>query len=160
MLKPPKLKLTPPKPYEDLLGTEGNSWRPGVISLVDSTRIPKGAVSQAKNCMQTQDGIWSTRWGSANYGQPLTGPTTGIIQYTVTSGGVTEQWIMVMDAGKLKISKDGGTWTTVASYTFSTANTTCFVYYENKILIANGIDPFSYFDLGTGTLIQFTPLSV
>lgn len=155
MLKAPKLKLTPPKQYSDILGQGPNSWRPGVISLVDSTRIPKGAVVQAKNCMQTQDGVWSTRWGSRDYGSPLEGPTTGIIEYT-SSG---QHWLMVMDNGHLKVSKDGGTWTTVDSHTFSTANPTCFVYYENKILIANGIDPFSYYDLNLGSLIQFTALS-
>lgn len=155
MLKPPKLKLTPPKQYQDTLGQGVHTWKPGVISLVDQTRIPKGAVVQAKNCMQTQDGVWSSRWGSRNYGATLVGPTTGIIEYTASG----QQWIMVMDAGKLKISKDGGDWTTVASYTFSTDNPTRFVYYEDKILIANGIDPFSYYDIGLGSLVQFIPLS-
>lgn len=150
-----KLKLTPPKQYEDVIGSGANSFRPGVISLVDQTRIPKGAVTQAKNCMQTQDGVWSTRWGSKNYGSPLETPITGIIEYC-SSG---QQWIMVMDNGKLKISKDGGAWTTVASYIFSTVNPTCFVYFENRILITNGIDPFSYFDLSLGSLVQFTGLS-
>lgn len=155
VLKPPKLKLTPPKEYQDTLGAGGNSYRPGVISLVDPTRIPKGAVVQAKNCMQTQDGVWSTRWGSKNYGAALEGPTTGLIEYTASG----QQWIMVMDNGKLKVSKDGGSWTTVASYTFSTAEPTCFVMFENKVLIANGVDDFSYYDLGLGSLVQFTALS-
>ncbi len=159
MLKPPKLKLTPPRPYQDVIGGPENSWRPGVISLVDATRIPKGAVVQAKNCMQTQDGVWSTRWGSRNYGAAFTGPVTGTIEYTTTSGGVTTNSVMIMDNGKLKGSHDGGAWSTLSSHTFSTTNPTRFVMFENKVLIANGVDPFSYYDLTTATLVQFTGLS-
>lgn len=160
MLKPPKLKLTAPKPYQDVLGQGGSSWRPGVISLVDSTRIPKGAVVQAKNCMQTQDGVWSTRWGSRNYGAAFTGPVTGLIEYTTVSGGVSTNWVMIMDNGVLKASKDGGAWSTLTTaHTYSTANPTCFVMFENKILIANGVDDFSYYDLNTASLVQFTALT-
>lgn len=160
MMQPPKLKLTPPKQYEDVLGQGANSWRPGVISLVDTTRIPKGAVTQAKNCMQTQDGVWSTRWGSRNYGEALTTPVTGITEYTVTTEeGVHQQWIMVMDDGTLKGSKDGGAWSTLSSHTFSTNNPTCFVQFENKVLIANGVDALSYYDITSSTWVAFTPLS-
>src|ERR1035437_4703889 len=157
--RPTKLKLTPPKQYNELLGVAPNTFRPGVISLVDPTRIPKGAVAQAKNCMQTQDGVWSTRWGSMNYGQALTTPITGIIEFTITTEGVTEQWVMVMDAGKLKASKDGGAWSTLSTHTFSTANMTCFCMFENKVLIANGIDDFSYYNIATSTWVPFIALS-
>jgi hypothetical protein len=160
MLQPPKLKLTPPKPYQDILGQGANTWRPGVVSLVDPTRIPKGAVVQAKNCMQTQDGVWSTRWGSRNYGEAFVGPVTGIIEYTTSSGSVTTNWVMIMDNGLLKASKDGGAWTTLStSHTYSTATPTRFVMFENKVLIANGIDDFSYYDLAISTLVQFTALT-
>lgn len=160
MLKAPKLKLTPPKPYQDVIGGQGgDSWRPGVVSLVDPTRIPKGAVVQAKNCMQTQDGVWSTRWGSRDYGEAFTGPVTGSIEYTTTSGGVTTNSVMIMDNGILKGSADGGAWATLSNHTFSTTNPTRFVMFENKVLIANGVDAFSYYDLKTATLIQFTGLS-
>lgn len=159
VLMPPKLKLTPPKPYQVVIGQGEFSWRPGVISLVESTRQPIGAVTQAKNCMQTQDGVWSSRWGSQNYGEPLTGPITGAIAYSAIIAGDVVRGVMVMDAGKLKSSQDGGSWSTLSSHTFDATVPTRMLQFENKILICNGSDPFSYYDLPTTSLVQFTGLS-
>jgi hypothetical protein len=159
---PATLKITPPKPYEVVIGQPPALWRPGVISLVDRTRIPIGAVVQAKNWMQTQDGVWATRWGSADYGQPLDGPVTGGVEFTTyDDAGNPTQWVLVMDNGYLRTMKDGAAWTApthISTYQFSTTYLTRLVQWNNKVLIANGIDNFSYYDIVLGTLVQYTPL--
>lgn len=159
VLRPPKLKLSPPKPYQVVIGQGNYSWRPGVISLVGPTRIPIGGVVMAKNCMQTQDGVWSSRWGSLNYGQPFTGPCTGIVEYSILNGANKGNYVMIMDNGLLKSSKDGGAWTTLSAHVFNSTVPTKLLMWENKVLIVNGQDPFSYWDLGSSTLVTFSGLS-
>lgn len=156
-----KIRASTVKDYRVVIGGQNNPniWRPGVISLVDESRLPMGAVVQAKNCMQTQDGVWSTRWGTKNYGHSWTGPITGFAAFTTFSAGVQTQYYMIIDNGALKYAKDGGTWTTITGHTFNTTVWSEMLQYENKLLISNGIDAFSYVDLTDFTWVGFTGLS-
>lgn len=157
--KVPQAKI---KDYELVIGGQQNktNWRAGVMSFVDESRLPFGAVVQAKNCMQTQDGVWSTRWGSKNYGATYTGPVTGFCDFIAyNSNGTTTNYIMIIDNGALKYSKDGGAWTTITGYTFNTTVWTNMMQYENKVLICNGIDAFSYVNIPTFTWVGFTGIS-
>src|ERR1035438_4656958 len=145
--KTTKIKPASIKPYELVIGGQQNknSWRPGVMSFVDESRLPFGAVVQAKNCMQTQDGVWSTRWGSRNYGAVFTGPVTGFTDFIAyNSDGSTTNYIMIIDNGALKYSSNGGAWTTITGHTFNTTVWTNMIQYGNDVLICNGVDPFSY----------------
>ena len=159
--KTSKIKPSKIKQYELVVGGQNNPniWRPGVISLVDESRLPPGAVVLAQNCMQTQDGVWSTRWGSQNYGASWTGPVTGFAEFTTFSGSTQTYYYMIIDNGVLKYAKDGGAWTTITGYTFNTTVWSTMIQYENKLLICNGIDPFSYVDLTSFTWYGFTGLS-
>lgn len=162
VLAPPKLKLTPPKPYEVILGQPPAMWKPGVISLVDQTRVPLGAVVLAKNFMMSQDGIWSTRWGSILYGQPYNGPCTGICSFTKYTAGVPTRYYMIVDNGYLRIAKDGGAWsapTAISSYQFNSTVLTRLLPFDDKVFIANGEDNFCYYDINSGSLVQATALS-
>lgn len=154
------------KDYDLVIGGQGNKidWRPAVIDIVDESRLPFGAVAQARNCMQTQDGVWSNRWGSQNYGHEFTGPVTGFADFiTYGTGGTplsnTTQYIMIIDNGALKYSKDGGAWTTITGHTVNTTVWTNMIQYGNNVLICNGIDKFSYVDLANMTWYGFTGLS-
>jgi len=104
------------RPYELIIGGQNNqyNWRPGVISFVQEDRLPIGAVTQAKNMMMTQDGVWATRWGSNNYGKAYSGPITGMTDFTTIINGVTTNYIMIIDNGTVKYSKDGGNWSSVS----------------------------------------------
>lgn len=158
--KTSKVKPSAAKPYELTLGGPQASWKIGVVSLVNEARLPSGAVVEAKNMMQTQDGVWATRWGSKNYGVALTGPITGFSEFIVyNSNGTSTQYYCVIDNGTFKYAKDGGAWTSVTGHTFSTTVWSRMIQYQNKMLIANGIDQFSYIDLKTFTFVSFTALT-
>jgi len=158
--KTTKIKASSVKDYRVIIGSGQNTWKPGVISLVDESRLPLGAVVKAQNLMQTQDGVWSTRWGSNNYGATFTGPVTAFSDFLVYNGdGTTTQYYAVIDNGAFKYAKDGGAWTTVTGYSFNTTVWTNLLQYENKLLISNGIDAFSYVDLTTMTWVGFTTIS-
>src|ERR1019366_7887030 len=156
-----KIKPANIKDYRLVIGGQSKqNWRPGVISFVDESRLPIGAVVQAKNMMQTQDGVWSTRWGSRNYGASYTGPVTGFCDFIAyNSNGTTTQYYMIIDNGALKYAKDGGAWTTITGHTFTTTTWSVMIQYGNKVLICNGVDPFSYVDITTFTWVGFTGLS-
>lgn len=156
-----RIKPSSIKDYNVVIGGQNKiNWRPGVLSFVDESRLPLGAVVQAKNCMQTQDGVWSTRWGSRNYGTSYTGPVTGFCDFIAYNpDGTTTNYYMIMDNGTLKYAKDGGSWTTITGYTFATSTWSTMIQYGNKVLICNGSDPFSYVDITTFTWVGFTGLS-
>lgn len=145
------IKASSVKAYSQIVGQGKTSWKPGVISLVAEDRLPIGAVTQAQNMMQTQDGVWGTRWGSANYGAEYTGPVTGFQEFSY--GGVN--YYGIIDNGAFKYAQDGGEWTEVTGYTWDITAWSNMVQYENKLLIANGIDPLSYIDLASFTFIGF-----
>ena len=146
-IKPAKIT-----PYNQVVGTGKYSWKPGVISLVAEDRLPIGAVVQAQNMMQTQDGVWGSRWGSRNYGAAWTGPVTGFVSFTYSG----TNYYAVIDNGAFKYAKDGGSWTTISGYTWNTTVWTNILQYDNKLLISNGIDAFAYIDLTTFTFVSFT----
>jgi len=156
-----KVPVSKVNPYNLVIGGQSkNSFRPGVITFVDESRLPAGAVVQAKNMLQTQDGVWSTRWGSRNYGASYTGPVTGFCDFLAyNASGTTTQYYMIIDNGTLKYSKDDGSWTTVTGHTFNTTVWSTMIQYGNKVLICNGIDPFSYVDITTFTWTGFTGLA-
>ena len=141
-------------------GQSKQNWRPGVMSFVDESRLPIGAVVQAKNMMQTQDGVWSTRWGSRNYGAAFTGPVTGFTDFIAyNTDGTTTQYYMIIDNGVLKYASNGGAWNTITGHTFTTSKWSTMMQYGNNVLICNGVDAFSYVNIPTFTWYGFTGLS-
>lgn len=149
--KTTKIKASSVKSYSQVIGQGKFSWKPGVVSLVAEDRLPIGAVVQAQNMMQTQDGVWGTRWGSKNYGATYTGPVTGFQDFSY--GGVN--YYCVIDNGAFKYAHDGGAWTTVTGHTWNTTVWSNIVQYENKLLICNGIDAFAYIDLASFAYVPF-----
>lgn len=101
--------------------------------------------------MQSQDGVWTTRWGTKNYGATYTGPVTGFVEFLVyNADGTTTQYYMIVDNGSLKYAKDAGAWTSVSGgHTVDKTNWTNMIQYENKVLVCNGVDVFGYVDLTT-----------
>lgn len=153
--KTTKVKPAKVQAYSEVIGQGNSTWKPGVISLVAEDRLPVGAVVQAQNMMQTQDGVWGTRWGSKNYGADFTGPVTGFQEFSYS--GVN--YYAIIDDGAFKYAQDGGSWTTVTGNTWDTSVWTNIIQYEGKLLLANGIDEFSYIDLSSFTYVGFTPVS-
>lgn len=156
-----KIKASTIKNYNLVIGGQSKqNWRPGVITFVDESRLPVGAVVQAKNMIQTQDGVWSTRWGTRNYGASYNGPITGFGDFlSYNADGSTTQYYCIIDNGTFRYAHDGGSWNTVTGHTFSKTAWTNMLQYGNKLLLCNGVDNFSYIDIPTFTYVGFTGLS-
>lgn len=121
----------------------------GVVTAIMESRLGPKAAKQATNMIQTDDGLWSTAWGSSYYGAvtPNAENIDGGQEY-VKSDGTTEEIIV---ANKVYKTTDGGTWTEVKLSTGSSANftkglTIYFLQIKNRLYMTNGIDPLSYYD--------------
>ena len=148
------------KPFMSVIGQAPNIWKIGYISLVAADRLPLGAVTVATNMMQRQDGVWGTRWGTQNYGPAYTGPVTGLTDFVIYNGNsAPTTGIMIIDNGVIKYTTNLTSWTTITGHTFNTSNWTNMIQFEDKVLICNGVDPFSYVDLTNFTWVGFTGLS-
>ncbi len=138
-------RRTQRKPFNDIL----DDFKEGVVTLVDEARISKKAAKQATNLYQTQDGIWSTRPGTAYYGlvTPNAANIDGAAEYVKTDA--TTELIIV--ATKVYKSTDGGAWTEIKLSTGASANyttgTQCyFIQIQQKLYITNGTDALGYYD--------------
>lgn len=103
-----------------------DSFNGGVNTLLSETRIKKNEAKEALNLMLIEDGVWTKRWGTANYGTVLTS-IDGAAEY-VTSSGSRE--LVVIDNGTPKKSTDdGANWSTITGATFTAGHRMRFYQY-------------------------------
>jgi hypothetical protein len=132
----------------------------GLNTLLDEGRLPMNAARDVTNMMQVQDGVWTKRWGTMNYGASLGGPVDGISVATkVNSDGSFTQYLLACDNGVLKISADGGSWTSITGFTFTVGNHISMVQIKNRVYLANGVDHLAYYDIVAGTIFVFSGLT-
>jgi hypothetical protein len=97
--------------------------------------------------MQTQDGLWSTRWGFDYYGLAISGEASieGAVEYIKTDG--TREIIAVGGTtGKIFKSQDKGAWTQIGSITLTPGKTPHFLQTRSSLYIANGTDDLLRYD--------------
>lgn len=153
--------------YPKLAGNDGKEFKividkfgKGTMTLYDETRLPHEAVQTAQNMYLDQDGVWTTRPGTAAYGATLTTPIDGATSFTkYNSSGTISTYIAVIDNGSFKTSTDGGSWTTVSGKTWTTGYNVHFKQIGSRVYIGNGVDSMAYYDIDLGTLVTFTALS-
>jgi hypothetical protein len=151
----PTLKGDDGKPFTLVI----DKFNKGVMTLFDETRLPKEAVIRASNMVLDQDGVWTVRPGTAEYGATLTTPIDGACSFIeYDSDGTYTSKVAVIDNGALKVSEDGGSWTTVSGATWTTGNPVCFKQSNTRLYIANGTDALAYYDIAAGTLTTFTAI--
>lgn len=152
----PKLSGKNVKPLELII----NAFKKGTITLLQVGRIPQDGVAISTNMMLDQDGVWRTRYGSASYGAALTGPIDGIGTATLyNSDGTTTNYLLALDNGSLKYSKDGGAWTTASGNTWTANHPAQFLQVQSRVYIVNGKDNLAYLDLSTLTITTYVALS-
>lgn len=149
-----------PNQFITTVGQPPNTWKIGYISLVSPDRLPLGAVAVASNVMQEQDGVWGTRWGSANYGPAYTGLMTGLTDFTVyTSPTNYTTGLMAVINGVVNYTTDLTSWTPITGADVTTSAWTVMEQYDNKVLLANGVNNFSYVNLSNFSYGTFTGIS-
>lgn len=132
----------------------------GVVTLADESLLPSNAVKSARNLIQTQDGRWSQRWGTAYYGATTGGTIVGAERF-VTSANVVHLVAVVNVAGTITIKRstdNGATWTSCTGATMTVGFTPYFIQINNFLYIANSNDSLVRYD-GTTTLQTYTALT-
>jgi len=152
--------------YPALKGDDGRDFTlvidkfgKAVMSLYDETRLPKEAVYQALNMMLDQDGVWTVRPGTTEYGATLTTPIDGAGSFTkYNSDNTITTYMWVVDNGTFKYATDGGSWTSVAGKTWTTNKPVFARQIGSRLYLGNGTDSMAYLDISTLALTTFTAL--
>lgn len=137
-----------------------NEFRDGTVTLLDTARVAPSMATESVNLMQTQDGLWSSRWGRAYYGIAISAEAKidGIAEY-VTSTGARELIAIGGTTGTAYRSQnDGATWTALTGQTFTPGKTPYFKQIASLLLISNGTDVLAEYN-GTTTLQTFASLA-
>lgn len=129
----------------------------GVNTLLSETRIRKNEAKEAKNLMLIEDGVWTKRWGTADYGTAVTS-IDGAAEYVASDGS---RELIIIDNGTPKKSTDDGVnWSTITGATFTAGERMRFYQYgannssgvfKYYLYMVNGTDAIARYN---GTTIE------
>lgn len=131
-----------------------NDFGGGTNTLIDEARMSSKFAVESNNMVQTQDGVWTTKWGSKYYGAEHASTIDGAKEY-VKSDGTTE--LITISNGKAWKSTNGGTLTEITGATFTAGVQCYFLQIEGYLYIANGTDSLARYN-GT-SLTTYTEIS-
>lgn len=129
-------------------------FKGGVNKLLSESRIGMNEAKEAINLVQTEDGLWKTRPGTAYYGADFGATIDGAAEYMKSD--MTTEIITIAD-GKAWKSTDGGSKTEVTGATFTAGLQCYFMQIAGFLYIANGTDPLAKYN-GT-SLSTYTTVS-
>lgn len=147
------LPISDPQPQYMTLDT----FKKGVITLIDKSRLPKDALEEANNIFLVEDGMPSVRPGVGWYGavtpngQAIDGfeyfDFSGVMHLVIAAGGVF-----------YRSTNDGATWTlcTVGSYT--AGNPVLMNQNGGFLYLTTGVDNIQRYD-GTTVIQTYTALA-
>lgn len=115
----------------------------GTNSLIDEARLGSQFAVESNNMLQTQDGVWTTKWGSSYYGAVYSDTPDGACEY-VKSDGTTE--LITIAGGKAYKSTDGGSITEITGATFTSGTQCFFLQISGYLYIANGTDALARYN--------------
>ena len=138
------------------------SFPKGVVTVLQSSRIPNTGLSDMTNMDMIQDSIVRPRQSTVAYGPAALGTIIGIGTFTKLSNGAPERWQITMQniagVSQIVINKDGGAWTTIGGSYNATA--WCqFTQSNNRVYVSNGVDTMSYYDITAGTITTYTAVA-
>lgn len=139
-------------------------WMKGTVTAYDDGRTPSDGLRGSGNQVLDQDGTLRPRPSLVRYGTQPTGTILGeTFEYVKTLASGSENYLLNLQnvAGTTNIytSKDGGAWTLASGKTFDNTASGHFCQVDDKVLIMNGTDNLSYFDIPTAAVIPYTALS-
>jgi hypothetical protein len=135
------------------------SFKKGTNTLLDDTRLAPEMSKESINLILEQDGLWKPRWGTAKYGNAISGESS-ILNATsfVKSDGTSELITVGGTTGKIfKSTDNGNTWAQVGTTTLSTTATPYFLQIADNLYITNGVDNLLRYD--GATLLTYSQLS-
>lgn len=135
----------------------------GVNLLVKDARTKPGEAVETLNLYQVEDGIWSPRPGTHQFGSNLSGDENSIINgatefvSTNQSGSEIRTIISVIDGVPYSSNDACLTWKKIPGATFNNKATVRFLQLGGLLYIFNGIDPLAIYN-GTN-LMSFVKIS-
>lgn len=148
------------KSSDDIQIKDLDNWKRGQVSYFSKSRMQEDALKAAYNVTFDYDAIVRPRGSFDESGIPdlpvgLTplgcdfafkraDETEGLLN--IFTDGVTA-WLFVLKA-------DGSEWEKFLTYTFDKDTVPCFEQAAGAVVIGNGIQDFSYYDIATNTLKQ------
>lgn len=166
MFEPPK-NIKPPK-----IQTQAtNDWLNGVVTALDNGRTPIGGLRATENTILEQDGVISDRPSLVLWGPQPVGKVLGeVYQYRSVVGLTTTNRLISMQ----RVERDGKmvgriftalpedtAWTEVTSPTVSDYDPNARAHFSqlaNKVIITNGENELSYYDIDNNEIVQFQAL--
>jgi hypothetical protein len=135
-----------------------SDFKLGTITLLRENRMPPTAMVESLNAMQVQDGVWTRKWGSANYSLPAAAALDGAFSAVNPDG--TSELIEVAD-GAITRSTNGGSKTavTLTSGTLTAGYECFFRQVRGYVYISNRHDKVVRYDTATKTATGYTALS-
>lgn len=158
--QPPKTQK-PPR----IQRTDANNWLKGIVTAFDAGRMPIDGLLSATNVMLDQNGTVTPRPSLSEYGPQPVGKVLGqVFEYKKAVTGGFEQWMISMQevagVGNIYIARGEDTsWTKIATKDYDDTATTRFFQIQNKVMIMNGTDHLSYFDIDAGSIVSYTQLT-
>jgi len=141
-------------PSEKFLTLE--SFKRGVISLIDKSRLPKDALEEANNIFLVEDGQPSVRPGVDWFGTAPSASAIDGFDYFDYAGAIH----LVACAGGTvyRSTDDGATWTACTGATYTSGTKTYMNQYNSKLYLTNGTDNIILYD-GSTVLTQYSTLA-
>lgn len=160
-LNPSQQSTKPPQ----IAYNTNNAWVQGLYTRLNRDRTPLKGLATTENVQLTQNGTVAPRPGTRLYGtyQP-TGTVIGqVFEFVKPNSGVNERWLVWAENRSgtvfILVNKDGGTPTTITSGVHSINGNFHYEQIAGLVVIANGVDPLSYFTISTLAFTQFTSLA-
>lgn len=143
-------------------------WTAGVVTNNDEGRTPQNALRSSGNVVLAQDGTIRPRKSLMLYGTQPTGTVLGeVYEFVRTTSTGQENYVICMQVvggvARPYIQKDGGAWRATTGKTYNNTARAHFCQVDSKVLVMNGVDNLSYFDITTAettrTIVPFTAIS-
>lgn len=141
-----------------------NNWLKGKTSTNDDGRTDPEGLSATQNVLLEQDGVIRPWMSMSQYGEQPTGTVLGeIYEFKEVDGATDTNWMIsvqnVAGTAKVYIRKDQEAWIEISGKTYDTTAPCRFTQVDDKVLICNGVDNLSYFDIPTQTVVPFVQVN-
>lgn len=137
-----------------------NNWKDGEVSSFYSARVPDSGLKVMQDALVEQNGTAGNRGSFLREGiDELPYPLLGNM-YVYKLSDNSENLICMLDDGTNGVvyTLDGTGWVARNEYTFDNGYDACFVQSADKVVIFNGKDAFSYYDITNEEVARFAEI--
>jgi len=142
---------------ESLQRLDLNSWKDGEVSSFYAARVPDSGLKTMQDAVIEQNGTASDRGSFLRDGiDELPYDLLGNV-YVYKLSDNSENLICMLDTGDTGVvyTLDGTSWVAHDEVTFDNGYDACFVQSADKVVVFNGKDDFSYYDITDDKTARF-----